>query len=88
MKTVFDVSHVLTQGIIEREVINDYEQMITVKAPDLDGGKKYLHQGEWATEFAVAEAIAEKVKIIKVINLKKQIERLEALKIKVVRLPL
>lgn len=87
MKTIFDVSHVLTQGIIEREVIYEgNDSFITVRIVGGTDNRKYLQKGEWAEDLEVAKELATYEKINKRRLLKAQIEKLEKGDIKVIML--
>ncbi len=55
MKTVFDITKVLTQGIIEREVLADEDTGdVIVKMLGGYNNKKYLHKGQWTEDLTVA----------------------------------
>lgn len=87
MKTVFDVTHALTQGIIEREVIEERDDgFIITRMVGGYNNKKYLHKGEWTDSIPVAMGVAFLNRTKKIESLKKQIEKLEGSEIKLVRL--
>ncbi len=87
MKTVFDITKVLTQGIIEREVLADEDTGdVIVKMLGGYNNKKYLHKGQWTEDLTVAKEFAVLEKIRKRRLLMGQIEKLEKMEIKVIML--
>lgn len=78
MKTYWITKYALTDGIfeIESELYNDGMVMDSRKNPL----RVYYHTGDFHDTHELAIAKAEKMRAAKIKNLRKQIEKLEALK--------
>ena len=76
---VFVVKYALTNGITEKELIEDNGKYAFVRWPEHYNGRMMLTSKEWASDKAAAIELANYMRKRKIASLQKQIKKLEGI---------